>query len=349
MRNQPLDSVARVPPQVQLLVETVEEEPLGFQLDGSFFATLTKIKPKGMKQGVSLVCLCHAARDGKLLRLDDTEYEKLRLLRAHAAWAHADLETLEEMILRAPPEVDRNVLSDYVSKIVEWLRKPPRKDRPEHQVVSALIRLFAQRVTSSGVRVLEGLDTSGLSEQVRDQVRELFAPEESGVYQPPPVAKFILNKPVSVEETRYYEFKEVTGNNPVNIIKNAADVYTVAFLNSEGGRIYWGVTDDRIAVGVCLDSKQKDELQRVVGQKLHQIKPAIAPTAYRILFHPLYREDETIVPDLCIVEIVVPRVSATELYFTGGNEAFVKTDGAKKLLVGPELQAEILRRQTPHR
>ena len=51
--------------------------------------------------------------------------------------------------------------------------------------------------------------------------------------------QFILNQPVSVEETRHYEFKEIKGRNPVDTIKNTVDEYVVAFLNSEGGRIYW--------------------------------------------------------------------------------------------------------------
>jgi len=84
--------------------------------------------------------------------------------------------------------------------------------------------------------------------------------------------RFVLNHSVPVEETRHYEFKEIKGSNPVDTIKNTADEYVVAFLNSEGGRIYWGIRDsDRIAVGVNLNYKQRDDLRRVVSEKLAQI------------------------------------------------------------------------------
>jgi DNA modification methylase len=155
--------------------------------------------------------------------------------------------------------------------------------------------------------------------------------------------RFFLNQPLHIEETRHYEFKEVRGPNPVNSIKNVADEYVVAFLNSEGGRIFWGIRDkDRVVIGVHLDYAQRDEVKRIVLEKLFNIQPAVAPTAYRLEFHPVH--DRDVIPDLYVVEIVVPRVSTTNLYFTGGNEAFVKTDAGKRKLTGPEIQEEVLRR-----
>jgi hypothetical protein len=47
---------------------------------------------------------------------------------------------------------------------------------------------------------------------------------------------------------------------------------------------------------------------------------------------------------LSIVEIEVPRKSKKNLFFTGSDEAFIKTDGGKKKLKGPQLEEEILRR-----
>jgi len=155
--------------------------------------------------------------------------------------------------------------------------------------------------------------------------------------------KFFLHRPLQIEETRHYEFKEIKGASPVNRIKDAADEYVVAFLNSEGGRIYWGIRDsDRVVVGVRLTYAQRDEIRRVVTEKLTKIQPAVAPTAYRIELHQVY--DQDVIPDLYVVEIVVPRVSSTELYFTGKGDAWVKTDGGKKRLMGPEILEEYRRR-----
>jgi hypothetical protein len=51
---------------------------------------------------------------------------------------------------------------------------------------------------------------------------------------------FIINEPVNFEETRYSEFKEIKGNNPVRSIVDVVDQYAVAFLNCEG-EAYIGV------------------------------------------------------------------------------------------------------------
>jgi len=157
---------------------------------------------------------------------------------------------------------------------------------------------------------------------------------------------FILNRSVNIEETRYHEFKEIKGQDPVSAIKNQVDEYAVAFLNSDGGRIFWGIRNgDRVVVGVNLTYKQRDELRRMVVEKLVQIQPAFPPSEYRIELHKTYNEENSSLFDRYVVEVVVPRGDPHTLYFTGGNEAFVKTDAGKKKLTGPEIRAEILARE----
>jgi hypothetical protein len=158
------------------------------------------------------------------------------------------------------------------------------------------------------------------------------------------VPLFELGKPIRLEETRHYEFKEVKGVNAVASIKATADEYAVAFLNSEGGRIYWGVRNEsREVAGVRLTYGQRDEVRRVVTEQLLNIRPSIAPTDYRLEMHQVYDGGEPI-EDLVVVELVVPRVDSMDLFFTGGNETFVKTDGGRRKLNGPEIQEEIKKR-----
>lgn len=160
--------------------------------------------------------------------------------------------------------------------------------------------------------------------------------------------RFVINRPVEVEETRYHEFKEIKGGKPIDSIKNACDEYVVAFLNSEGGRIFWGIRDsDRYAVGVLLTSRERDELRRVVTNKLNQILPPISPAAHQITLYQLY-EDETcknVVEDRYIVEIIAPQVFSDDLYSTSSGEVFVRTDSGKRKLSFQEIQDEIRRRQ----
>lgn len=159
---------------------------------------------------------------------------------------------------------------------------------------------------------------------------------------------FILNRPVDVEETRHCEFKEIKGGRPLDTIKNTCDEYVVAFLNSAGGRILWGIRDsDRYAVGATLSSAERDALRRIVTNQLHQIKPPISPTAYQINLYPVYEDEscEKEVEGKYVVEVVAPRVFGNDLYSTGSGQVFVKTDSGKKLLSFQEVQDEIRRRQ----
>jgi hypothetical protein len=165
-------------------------------------------------------------------------------------------------------------------------------------------------------------------------------------------ARFILGQPMRIEENRYYEFKEVKGTNPVRAIGDVVDQYAVAFMNVGDhriGRIYWGVRDaDRIVVGVKLSFGERDEIRRLVTERLHQIQPPIAPSAYAVTIHPVH-DFGGVVPDLFIVEVEIPSSPSDVLYATGKNQVYVKTDAGKKRLTPLEIQKEILRRHTRSR
>jgi hypothetical protein len=156
---------------------------------------------------------------------------------------------------------------------------------------------------------------------------------------------FVLNHSVSIEETRHFEFKEVKGTNAVDTIVNTSDEYAVAFLNSEGGRIYWGIRDnDRVVVGVRLSYQDRDRVRRNVSAKLNEIEPRLDPSQYRIEIHEIHDEHGTAVPDLCIVELIVPASNFSEPYYTAGGEAWVKLDGNKQKLKGRAM-TEFIRRK----
>jgi hypothetical protein len=104
-------------------------------------------------------------------------------------------------------------------------------------------------------------------------------------------SEFILNRPVLIEETRHFEFKEVRSTaGAVDSIVNASDNYAVAFLNGEGGRVYWGIrNEDRVVVGVRLNYAERDKVRRDVTSKLNQIEPRVDPSRYRLELHVSHR------------------------------------------------------------
>lgn len=157
---------------------------------------------------------------------------------------------------------------------------------------------------------------------------------------------FTLDHPVKIEETRYAEFKQIKGQNPVDSINNTADEYAVALLNKEGGSIFWGIRDtDRVVIGVRLDYQQRDEVRRIVFNKLAQIQPHFPISLFNLDFHPVRDGEGRDIEDLWIFEADIPGGSPTDLYATGSGEAHVKTDGGKQKLSYMQMVAEITRRK----
>ena len=164
-----------------------------------------------------------------------------------------------------------------------------------------------------------------------------IATDADNLTQPTQI-RFVLNQPVPFEETRFYEFKEIKGGNPANSITGIVDKYAVAFLNLEGGRIFWGVRDsDRITVGVSLDERQRDNVRRKVSEKLWGIRPPISDEDWDLEFHQVYELQGNTTEDLWVVELVISPQQKKEVFYTNSGELFVKTPGGKQKLLGPQI------------
>jgi len=178
--------------------------------------------------------------------------------------------------------------------------------------------------------------------EVAAVLNDQFVPDS---FLPKPIShKFVRNEAVPFEEDRRYKFKEITSARPTNPIKNAADEYAVAFLNSEGGRIFWGIRDSgRVVVGVKLSAAERDEIRKDVTSTLAAIQPQVDIVTLRITFHEVF-ENQVPVPDLYVVELSVPSGEPATMHFTSGGEAFVRLDGVKQKLKGPQIQQWIMGR-----
>ncbi len=154
----------------------------------------------------------------------------------------------------------------------------------------------------------------------------------------PTQIRFVQDQPVPFEETRFYEFKEVKGKNPAGSITNTADEYAVAFLNSEGGRIFWGVRDrDRITVGVTLDERQRNNVRTQVPAKLTSIQPAISIEDWQLEFHQIHNLHGETIEDLWVVELLISPPKERNTFYTNSGELFIKTEGGKQKLSGPQV------------
>ena len=160
---------------------------------------------------------------------------------------------------------------------------------------------------------------------------------------------FVQGQPVPFEETLLYEFKGIEGKNVVRSIVKAAEEYAVAFLNHKGGRIFWGIGDgDRITTGVICDDRQRDDVRVNVSEKLGAIEPAISAEQWRLEFHNVYNLQAQTIDDLRVVELVVPPPQERHVFYTGSGQLFVKTDGGRKKLRGPEVTAFVRKHLESH-
>ena len=133
--------------------------------------------------------------------------------------------------------------------------------------------------------------------------------------------------------------------NPARTITNHSDEYAVAFLNREGGRIFWGIRDqNRIIIGVTLNERKRNETRRNVTEKLRTIQPSISVENRQLEFHYVYDLQGRIVEDLWVIELVISPPQERNIFYTSSNDLFVKTEGGKQILQGPEATEFILRR-----
>ena len=192
------------------------------------------------------------------------------------------------------------------------------------------------------------LDSESEISELRDnkQLAEKYlvqATDADDLTQPTRVP-FVQGLPVPFAETRFYEFKEIVGGNAARSITDTSDVYAVAFLNREGGRIFWGVRNsDRITVGVTLDERQRDNVRRKVSEKLGAIRPPVSVEDWALEFHSVDDLQGEIVEDLWVIELVVSCPQERDIFYTSRGELHVKTEGGKKKLSGPET-TEFIRR-----
>ena len=93
-------------------------------------------------------------------------------------------------------------------------------------------------------------------------------PDELERVEPKTKYQFIEGEKAAFEEDLNHEFKEIKGNNPAKSIQNLVDEYVIAFLNSSGGSIFWGITDQALIKSVILNNDQKDNIRKSINSKI---------------------------------------------------------------------------------
>lgn len=162
---------------------------------------------------------------------------------------------------------------------------------------------------------------------------------------------YVFDQEFPYEECEHIELKEIKGNNPCASIIANAEIYINAYLNSslnETGKIFWGVTDNRIIKGVQLSYRDKDTIQKCISEALAMAQPYISPDIYYIKFHPVASSEGTLISDSYIVEIGVAPSYSSRLFSTAKGDVYIKTPGGKKKLTALQIQEQVISRIKPN-
>lgn len=142
------------------------------------------------------------------------------------------------------------------------------------------------------------------------------------------IRSYRLQETVEVEEDREHEFKSLQkAKDPVKTIAEYyAEKYINAFLNTNGGVIFFGIADDGKVQGVELDRRQRDHLRTKISKIINAFQPSVEPELYKLDFVDVAGKDS-----LYVVEVHVTKGTAN-LYMTGSQNFYLRRDGSNFLM-----------------
>jgi hypothetical protein len=150
--------------------------------------------------------------------------------------------------------------------------------------------------------------------------------------------KFIINQEVQFFEDRYNEFKECRGRSfDVTYACNLLSSYVSAFLNTEGGTIFYGISDSGFVSGVRMMRRTRDLFTQSFDGILNKFRPAIGPDLYSVLFNQVHGKDGLVMNELYVIEVRVKQGDKKKIYYTHKEEAYIKRDSSVNILKGPAL------------
>lgn len=149
---------------------------------------------------------------------------------------------------------------------------------------------------------------------------------------------YVYGEELKSYEDRRTEFKSCTtrGFN-VNIAADLVAPYVSAFLNTEGGTLFYGISDNGRVSGVLLTRKLRDLFVLTMDCNINRFTPHLSSDEYSIRFVNVLNPQKVRINDLYVIVIKVNKSKISEIYFTHKNEAFIKRDASISQLKGQAL------------
>lgn len=105
---------------------------------------------------------------------------------------------------------------------------------------------------------------------------------------------------IHVEEDEVNEFKEVTTESVCNSIRKHLSKTAIAFLNNQGGSIWFGVADSGEIRGFETDRKIRDKIANLVVKILDNVDPPLPSDSFKINFIPLIEKGQVYKDTVCL-------------------------------------------------
>lgn len=111
---------------------------------------------------------------------------------------------------------------------------------------------------------------------------------------------YIRYSMIHLEEDEVNEFKEVTTESVCNSIRKHLSRTTIAFLNNQGGSIWFGVADSGEIRGFEIDREIRDRIANLVVKILDNVAPPLPSDSYKMHFIPLIANGQVREDTVCL-------------------------------------------------
>ena len=151
---------------------------------------------------------------------------------------------------------------------------------------------------------------------------------------------YIFNEKIKFYEDENHEFKKITfiSEKDFLYLKDTLSKYICAYLNTNPGIFYIGISDDGTIVGTKLNSKDLKKLDSTIDNLISSFDPNVKEqNLVQYLIKKVYYNNNEII-DLYIIEILVKQGLRNFVYLTPSDECFIKLNGTlRNLKLGNDL------------
>ena len=143
---------------------------------------------------------------------------------------------------------------------------------------------------------------------------------------------YYAGEKTDITENMQNEFKYFKSLS-ISYLEDLIEKYVCSFLNSKGGTLYLGITDDGTVHGIKLTRRNLDEISVAFDRKLKNFTPPIRADQYCIKANFVKdRRSNSSIRDLYIMEIEIKQGDPSDLYFTDMKECFIRKQASSILL-----------------